>query len=225
MNILLTPMIRDGEEATGSMGNDAPLAALSDRPQLLYGYFKQIFAQVSNPPIDSIREEMVMSMTSHLGGEGNIPSPEFGHAKLIKIDGPILTNAQFAKLRHLECCLLQYRFYSRLLSGASGLQTALDRICKEAASAIRSGKEYLILSDRGVGQDLVPIPALLAVGAVHHHLIREKLRNSSSLILETGEAREIAHFCLLIGYGVGAINPYLAFETFEQTQREPSPKN
>ena len=103
MNILLTPMIRDGEEATGSMGNDAPLSAFSDRPQLLYGYFKQIFAQVSNPPIDSIREEMVMSMTSHLGGEGNILSPEPGHAKLIKIDGPILTNAQFAKLCH---CLL-----------------------------------------------------------------------------------------------------------------------
>ena len=219
MNILLTPMIRDGEEATGSMGNDAPLAALSDRPQLLYGYFKQIFAQVSNPPIDSIREEMVMSMTSHLGGEGNILSPEPGHAKLIKIDGPILTNAQFAKLRHHEkAAPISLLFPAS--EGASGLQKALDRICAEAASAIRSGKEYLILSDRGVGRDHVPIPALLAVGAVHHHLIREKLRSSSSLILETGEAREIAHFCLLIGYGVGAINPYLAFETFEQILSE-----
>ena len=219
LNVLLTPMIRDGEEATGSMGNDAPLAALSDRPQLMYGYFKQIFAQVSNPPVDSIREEMVMSMTSHLGGEGNILNPVPEHAKLIKIDHPVLTNTQFAKLRHHDkAALISLLFPAS--DGSSGLQKALDRICAESSSAIRSGKEYLILSDRGVGRNTVPIPALLAVGAVHHHLIREKLRSSSSLILETGEAREIAHFCLLVGYGVGAINPYLAFETFEQMLAE-----
>ncbi|HCV85996.1 MAG TPA: glutamate synthase large subunit, partial [Deltaproteobacteria bacterium] len=219
LNVLLTPMIRDGEEATGSMGNDAPLAALSDRPQLMYGYFKQIFAQVSNPPVDSIREEMVMSMTSHLGGEGNILNPLPEHAKLIKIDHPVLTNTQFAKLRyHDKAGLISLLFPAS--DGSSGLQKALDRICAESSSSIRSGKEYLILSDRGVCRDKVPIPALLAVGAVHHHLIREKLRSSSSLILETGEAREIAHFCLLVGYGVGAINPYLAFETFEQMLAE-----
>lgn len=219
LNLLLTPMIRDGEEATGSMGNDAPLAVLSERPQLLYSYFKQIFAQVSNPPIDSIREEMVMSMTSHLGGEGNILDPRPGHAKLIRVEGPILTNEQLGKLRNLDNSA-EISLLFPVAEGPQGLQKAVDSICREATKAIRSGREYLILSDRGVGPEQVAIPALLAVGAVHHHLIREKLRSSSSIILETGEAREIAHFCLLIGYGAGAVNPYLAFETFEQILTE-----
>ncbi len=219
LNVLLAPMITDGGEATGSMGNDAPLAVLSDRPQLLYNYFKQIFAQVSNPPIDSIREEMVMSLTSHLGGEGNILRPEPGHARLIKLETPILTNEELCKLHHLDGAA-RLSLLVPVSAGPAGLEQALERLCQEAEAAIRAGKEYLILSDRGVGREHVAIPALLATGAVHHHLIRQKMRSSSSIILETGEAREIAHFCLLVGYGAGAVNPYLAFETFEQMLSE-----
>jgi len=219
LNLLLTPMVSDGAEASGSMGNDTPLAVLSEKPRLLYDYFKQIFAQVSNPPVDAIREELVMSLTSRLGPQRNILEPGPEHARMLKLDHPILNNEQLAQLKELDI----NGFYSSTLSilfdvekGVGGLASALSQLCRQAENAVISGSSFIVLSDRGTGKEQVPIPALLAVAAVHHHLILKRKRYKTGIIVETGEAREIAHFCLLISYGAGAINPYLAFETFEQ---------
>ena len=219
LNILLVPMIKDGQEATGSMGNDVPLAVLSERPQLLYAYFKQLFAQVSNPPVDAIREELVMSLNSHLGPEKNILQITPKHAALLKLTHPVITNQQLVQIKNLN----QPDFKTKTLAmvfnkseGPAGLEKALSVLCRDAQKAIEEGVALLILSDREMNEEKVAIPALLAMGAVHHHLNRRQLRTSGSIVLETGEAREIAHFALLIGYGAGAINPYLAFETFEQ---------
>ncbi len=219
LNLLLTPMVSDGVEASGSMGNDTPLAVLSEKPRLLYDYFKQIFAQVSNPPVDAIREELVMSLTSRLGPQRNILEPGPEHARMLKLDHPILNNEQLAQLKELDI----NDFYSSTLSilfdvekGVGGLASALSQLCRQAENAVISGSSFIVLSDRGTGKEQVPIPALLAVAAVHHHLILKRKRYKTGIIVETGEAREIAHFCLLISYGAGAINPYLAFETFEQ---------
>ena len=219
LNLLLTPMVADGVEASGSMGNDTPLAVLSDKPRLLYDYFKQIFAQVSNPPIDAIREELVMSLTSRLGPQRNILEPGPEHARMLKLEHPVLSNEELAQLKQLD----NPDFYSATLSilfdaekGTDGLATALSQLCRQAENAVKLGSAFLILSDRGVGKEQVPIPALLAVAAVHHHLILKRKRYKIGIIVETGEAREVAHFCLLVSYGAGAINPYLAFETFEQ---------
>ena len=219
LNLLLTPMVSDGAEASGSMGNDTPLAVLSEKPRLLYDYFKQIFAQVSNPPVDAIREELVMSLTSRLGPQRNILEPGPEHARMLKLDHPILNNEQLAQLKELDI----NDFYSSTLSilfdvekGVGGLASALSQLCRQAENAVISGSAFIVLSDRGTGKEQVPIPALLAVAAVHHHLILKRKRYKTGIIVETGEAREIAHFCLLISYGAGAINPYLAFETFEQ---------
>ncbi|MEC9361319.1 MAG: glutamate synthase large subunit [SAR324 cluster bacterium] len=219
LNLLLTPMVSDGFEASGSMGNDTPLAVLSEKPRLLYDYFKQIFAQVSNPPVDAIREELVMSLTSRLGPQRNILEPGPEHARMLKLDHPILNNEQLAQLKELDI----NDFYSSTLSilfdvekGVGGLASALSQLCRKAENAVISGSSFIVLSDRGTGKEQVPIPALLAVAAVHHHLILKRKRYKTGIIVETGEAREIAHFCLLISYGAGAINPYLAFETFEQ---------
>ena len=219
LNLLLTPMVSDGAEASGSMGNDTPLAVLSEKPRLLYDYFKQIFAQVSNPPVDAIREELVMSLTSRLGPQRNILEPGPEHARMLKLDHPILNNEQLAQLKELDI----NDFYSSTLSilfdvekGVGGLASALSQLCRKAENAVISGSAFIVLSDRGTGKEQVPIPALLAVAAVHHHLILKRKRYKTGIIVETGEAREIAHFCLLISYGAGAINPYLAFETFEQ---------
>ena len=219
LNLLLTPMVCDGVEASGSMGNDTPLAVLSEKPRLLYDYFKQIFAQVSNPPVDAIREELVMSLTSRLGPQRNILEPGPEHARMLKLDHPILNNEQLAQLKELDI----NDFYSSTLSilfdvekGVGGLASALSQLCRQAENAVISGSSFIVLSDRGTGKEQVPIPSLLAVAAVHHHLILKRKRYKTGIIVETGEAREIAHFCLLISYGAGAINPYLAFETFEQ---------
>ena len=219
LNLLLTPMVSDGVEASGSMGNDTPLAVLSEKPRLLYDYFKQIFAQVSNPPVDAIREELVMSLTSRLGPQRNILEPGPEHARMLKLDHPILNNEQLAQLKELDI----NGFYSSTLSilfdvekGVGGLASALSQLCRQAENAVISGSSFIVLSDRGTGKEQVPIPSLLAVAAVHHHLILKRKRYKTGIIVETGEAREIAHFCLLISYGAGAINPYLAFETFEQ---------
>lgn len=223
INMLLRPMITSGTEATGSMGNDASLAVLSDRPQVLYNYFKQIFAQVSNPPIDSIREELVMSLTSHLGREQNLLEQGPEHVHLLKVDHPVITNKQLEQIRELEVGNYKTITLSMLFNvneGPAGMKAALDTLCHQAEEAVKNEYALLILSDRGVNEEMIAIPALLAVGAVHHHLIRKRLRISAGIIVETGEAREIAHFCLLLGYGAGAINPYVAFETFEQMQLE-----
>jgi glutamate synthase domain-containing protein 2/glutamate synthase domain-containing protein 1/glutamate synthase domain-containing protein 3 len=221
LRLLMAPMASDGTEAIGSMGNDAALAVLSDRPQLLYNYFKQLFAQVTNPPVDCIREEIIMSMETTIGREFNLLNPTPQSCRQIKLHSPILLNDELDKLRQLEGTT-RGRFKSLTLpilynpkEGAPGLARAVQALCRQASTAIATGHEYIILSDRAVDKKHAPIPALLAVAGVHHHLIREGTRTQVSLVLESGEPREVHHFALLIGYGAGAINPYLAFETIE----------
>ncbi|MBI3411890.1 MAG: glutamate synthase large subunit [Planctomycetes bacterium] len=226
LRILLAAMANDGSEAIGSMGNDAALAVLSDRPQLLYSYFKQLFAQVTNPPIDCIREEIVMSMESTIGREYNLLEPTPASARQIKLKSLMLLTAELDKLRQLEGTT-NGRFKSRTLpilfnpkEGAAGLERELDALCRQASNAIATGTEFLILSDRAIDKHQAPIPALLAIACVHHHLIREGTRTQVSLVLETGEPREVHHFALLVSYGAGAVCPYLAFETLEDMVRQ-----
>jgi len=226
LKILMTPMAGEGNEALGSMGNDAALAVLSDRPQLLYNYFKQLFAQVTNPPVDAIREEIIMSMESTIGREYNLLEPGPESARQIKIEYPILTNEELDKLRQIEA-VSGGKFKSvtlpsvyRVKEGKGGLERALASLCKSADKAISRGCEYIILSDRPVDRIYAPIPAPLAIGAVHHHLIRQGTRTKISLVLESGEPREVHHYALLIGYGAGAVNPYLAFETLDDMIRQ-----
>jgi glutamate synthase (ferredoxin) len=214
LRMLMTPMARDGVEATGSMGNDAPLAVLSERPQLLFNYFKQLFAQVTNPPIDCIREEIIMSSDTTIGTEGNLLKPGPDCCRLINAASPILTNEELAKLRHID------RPYFRSITvpilfdvdeGEAGLAKAMNHVFATVDQAIKDGINIIILSDAGLDKDHAPIPSLLAVAGVHHHTIRKGTRTRIGLVIETGEAREIHHFSLLIGYGAAAINPYLAF--------------
>jgi glutamate synthase (ferredoxin) len=223
LRILLAPMARDAVQPLGSMGTDTPLAVLSNRPQLLYNYFKQLFAQVTNPPIDCIREELITSTYTTIGAEGNLldPRPESCHQILVK--GPVLSNEEFERLRHIN----QPGFKSITLpilyqidEGGKGLEKALDQLFKKATKAIKDGCNILVLSDRGIDGENAAIPALLAVSGMHHHLIRQGTRTRVALVLESGEPREIHHFALLIGYGAGAINPYLAFETLDDMIRQ-----
>jgi len=223
LRILLAPMARDGVEAVGSMGNDAPLAVLSSKPQLLYNYFKQLFAQVTNPPIDCIREELVTSAETTIGSERNLLKPKPMSCNLIELKTPILTNEQFAKLKYINQAGFKSWTLPILFKAAGGeaaLAKAMDDLCACASSAVESGANILVLSDRGVDAELAPIPALLAVAGVHHHLIREGTRTRVGLVLESGEPREVHHFSLLIGYGAGAINPYVAFETLDDMIRQ-----
>ncbi len=223
VKILITPMAVNGVEGLGSMGTDTPLACLSDRPQLLYSYFRQLFAQVTNPPLDANFEELVTSLITYLGREGNLLEENPKACHLIKLNQPILSNADLAKLREVAAGDLRSTTLPMLFNvaeGEAGLKVALDKLCDEAAQAVNEGASILILSDRGVGPDLVPIPSLLATAAVHHHLIRQGTRTQCGLVIETGEAREIHHFCLLIGYGAGAINPYVAFETLADMHKQ-----
>ncbi|HWY85083.1 MAG TPA: glutamate synthase large subunit [Gemmataceae bacterium] len=223
---LLGPMANDGNEAVGSMGNDAALAVLSDKPQLLYNYFKQLFAQVTNPPVDCIREEIIMSMDTTIGREFNLLHPTPDSARQIKLKSPILLNEELDKLRQIEGTT-RGRYKSITLpilyhpkEGAVGLERELRALCRQASTAIATGSEYIILSDRAIDKNHASIPALLAVAGVHHHLIREGTRTQVSIVLESGEPREVHHFALLIGYGAGAINPYLAFETLDDMIRQ-----
>lgn len=217
--LLLRPMARAGEEPIGSMGIDIPLACLSERPQLLFSYFKQLFAQVTNPAIDPIREELVMSTVTYVGPQGNLLDERPDYAHVVKVPIPVIDNAKLEKLRALGPSV---RFGSRTIAttfptadGPEGLRTALDRVCEEAESAADSGASVLVLSDRGVDEGNAPIPSLLACGAVHHHLIRRAKRSKVGIVVESGEPREVMHFCLLIGYGANAVNAYLAYETIE----------
>lgn len=219
LRLLLTPMAMNGVEAVGAMGTDTPLAALSDRPKLLYDYFQQLFAQVTNPPIDSIREAIITSAETTIGSERNLLKPEPESCHLIELKTPILSNAELSKLRHVN----QGQFKSITLSilfdpkqGVKGLEAMMEQICAKADEAIASGINIIILSDRGVDKDRAPIPALLAVAGLHHHLIRQETRTQVGIVLESGEPREVHHYAVLIGYGCGAINPYLAFETIDQ---------
>jgi glutamate synthase (ferredoxin) len=216
LRMLMVPMARDGVEAVGAMGTDTPLSVLSDRPKLLYDYFQQLFAQVTNPPIDSIREEIITSAETTIGSERNLLQPEPESCHLIELKTPILSDAELAKLKHVD----QDGFKSVTLpivfdpqQGKAGLEAAMEQVCTAADAAIAQGVNIVILSDRLVNAQNAPIPALLAVAGLHHHLIRTGMRTRIGLVLESGEPREVHHYALLIGYGCGAINPYLAFET------------
>jgi glutamate synthase (NADPH/NADH) large chain len=218
VRMLMLPMAIRGEEAIGSMGTDTPLACLSDKPQPLFHYFKQLFAQVTNPPIDPIREELVMSLTSYIGTERNILDETPQHCHTLKLPQPILTNWDLEKLRRVSwgdflATTLPMLFPAD--GGAKELERALHALCRRASLAIKSGYTLLILSDRGVDEEYAPIPSLLALTAVHNHLVRDGTRTQVALIIESGEPREVMHNCLLIGYGASAVNPYLAIETLE----------
>jgi len=216
LKFIVGPMAKQGEEAVGSMGEDAPLAVLSEKPKLLYNYFKQLFAQVTNPAIDSIREELVMSTEATLGPEGNLLEETAEQCHQLKLPHAIVSNKDLEKIRHIDEGRLKATtlpIVFKASRGVDGLEPALQQLCQEASKAIRHGYTILILSDRDIDQDHVPIPALLATAAVHHHLIREGTRTKVGIAVETGEARELMHFALLIGYGAGAINPYLALES------------
>jgi len=223
MKMVLLPMAVTGQEALGSMGADTPLACLSERPQLLYNYFKQLFAQVTNPPLDANFEALVTSLYTYLGREANLldESPQACH--MVKLRQPILSNSDLEKLRELSDSTLRSVTIPMLFNaadGQAGLERALAEVRANASKAIADGASILILSDRGVDADRAPIPSLLATSAVHHHLIREGTRTLAGLVIETGEAREAHHFCLLIGYGAGAVNPYLVFETLADFAHE-----
>ncbi len=219
LRILLGPMAAQGVEPVGSMGTDTALAVLSDRPRLLYDYFKQLFAQVTNPPLDAIREELVTDMSSTLGAERNLLKPEPESCHQIRIEYPILDNDETARIRRnpdptLRAVTLSTLFDPR--EGSGGIAGAMDELCRRASAAVADGCAVLVLSDRGVDADHAPIPALLVTAGVHHHLVREGTRTRCALIVESGEPREPHHMSLLLGYGAGAINPYLAFETIEE---------
>jgi len=222
LKFFLEPMAKNGEDPVGSMGSDTPIAVLSKRPRLLYDYFKQNFAQVTNPPIDPIREELVMSLVSMIGPRPNLLGHQAGAHKRLEVHQPVLTDADVQKIRSIEE-LVDGAFRTATVDctwpaaeGANGLAGALQRICMSATDAVLADFNILILSDRAVAADRIPVPAALATAAVHHHLIRQGLRMQTGLVVETGEAREVHHFCVLAGYGAEAINPYMAFETLEQ---------
>ena len=218
LKMILAPMAAKGEEPVGSMGTDTPLACLSDRPQLLFNYFKQLFAQVTNPPIDPIREEMVMSLISFIGTERNILEETARNCHTLKMPQPVLANRELEQLRRVSkgdllATTLTALFRSQ--DGETGLRRGLDELCRRASLAVKNGYTLLIISDRGVDQSFAPIPSLLSLAAVHNLLVREGTRTQVALIIESGEPREVMHFALLIGYGASAINPYLAIESLE----------
>jgi glutamate synthase domain-containing protein 2/glutamate synthase domain-containing protein 1/glutamate synthase domain-containing protein 3 len=218
LKMILVPMASAGEEPVGSMGTDTPLACLSDKPQSLFNYFKQLFAQVTNPPIDPIREEMVMSLTSYIGSERNILEEVPENCHMLKLEHPLLSNRELEKLRrvsHRDLLATTLPALFRASEGEAGLKRALDELCQRASLSVKAGYSLLILSDRGVDKDYAPIPSLLALAAVHNLLVREETRTQVALIIESGEPREVMHFALLSGYGASAINPYLALETVE----------
>jgi glutamate synthase (NADPH/NADH) large chain/glutamate synthase (ferredoxin) len=223
LKMVITPMIVTGEEAVSSMGTDTPLAVLSDRPQLLFKYFKQLFAQVTNPPIDPIREQLVMSLVTNIGPKPNLMDESPESCRRIKVQQPILTNADLQKIRGISDPNFRsktLRMLFRVAEGPDGLGAAVDAMCREASQAIKDGYKFLILSDRGVDEQWAPIPSLLGISAVHHHLIRECSRTEVGLILETGEPRDVHQFACLIGYGAGTINPYLVFESLVDMERD-----
>jgi len=223
LRLILAPMATNGIEPTGSMGHDSALAVLSDRPRLLYDYFQQLFAQVTNPPLDAIREALVTQVSITLGAEGNLLDPTPVSCRHIRIDSPILDNAQLARIRHCG----QAGFKSATLemvypvsSDGSGLEQAMNELCRKASQAVADGVTILVLSDRNADQANAPAPALLATSGIHHHLVREGIRTKVGLIVESGEPREVHHMALLLGYGASAINPYLAFETLDDMIRQ-----
>ena len=223
LRFLIGPMANDGVQPIGAMGTDTPLAVLSNKPQLLYNYFKQLFAQVTNPPIDPIREEIITSTETMVGARGGLLNPQPESCSLIKLEHPLLTDEELAKLRHVDgkkfkSVTLPILF--KAAKGEAGLEAALKKLFSAADKAIAAGANIVILSDRGINAKNVPVPALLAVAGLHHHLIRRGTRSKVGLVLESGEPREVHHFALLISYGCSAINPYLAYETIDDMIRE-----
>ena len=229
LRVIIGPMATNGVEPTGSMGNDTPLAVLSDRPQLLANYFKQLFAQVTNPPLDAIREEIITSMISTIGREENLLDCTPEQARLLRLETPVITNAQCARIKalgsgtvadHPGLVATTLSTLFQAAEGAAGLRKRIDELRAEASAAIQAGSSILVLSDRGGSRELAAVPALLATAAVHHQLVNEGTRTRCGLVVETGEAREVQHFATLTGYGAGAVNPYLAFATIDQMQAE-----
>ena len=226
LRILLTPMAKSGAEALGSMGTDTPIAVLSSRPRLLFDYFTQLFAQVTNPPLDAIREELVTSLATFLGPEGNALSASPAHARQLVLDFPVIDNDELAKIVHINAdgdlpgyATHVVRGLYDVTGGAAAMRERLEEIFAEVSQAIRRGARFVVLSDRDSGRDLAPIPSLLLTAAVHHHLIREKTRTQVGMIVEAGDVREVHHVALLIGFGAAAVNPYLAMETVEDLVR------
>jgi glutamate synthase domain-containing protein 2/glutamate synthase domain-containing protein 1/glutamate synthase domain-containing protein 3 len=222
LKTILKPMLENAQEPVGSMGNDTPQAVLSHRPQLLYNYFQQLFAQVTNPAIDSIREELVMSLETYLGPEKNILQEGPGHCHKLRVKNPILTNEDLEKIRGVKVNNFKTKTISLLFKVANkdAFRQRLGEIRREAAAAVKKGYTFIILSDRGVDQDNAGLPALLASAAVHHYLVRHTLRNQLGIILESAEPREVHHFALLFGYGADCVNPYLALEAVKYIVRE-----
>ncbi len=223
LQFMLIPLIHEQRDPLGSMGNDSALACLSDQPRLVYDYFKQLFAQVTNPAIDSIREDVIMSLECYIGPEANLLEVGEQHAHRLRIPHPILTNEELAALKHID-----HRGWSSQTiditygvgDADAGIVPTLDRICREAEAAIDAGHSLLVLSDRNIGEDRIPISALLACGALHQHLVKIAKRTRIGIVVESGEAREVHHHCLLVGYGADGINPYLAFESLWQARRD-----
>ncbi|MGE4615902.1 MAG: glutamate synthase large subunit, partial [Gammaproteobacteria bacterium] len=223
LRLLMQPMARDGAEAIGSMGTDAALAVLSNRSRLLYDYFKQLFAQVTNPPLDGIREQLVTQISTSIGPEGNLLKPSPESCRQIRLDSPIVENRDLEKIRNVNTLGLRSKTIDAtypVAEGVLGLEAAMDRIREEADTAIDNGYAFLILSDREMDKDNAPIPAALATAGIHHHLVRNGRRTRASLVVESGEPREVHHFAVLLGYGASVINPYLAFETLDDMLRQ-----
>ena len=223
MKVMLAPLAINGEEAIGSMGNDTPLAVLSGRRPLMYSYFKQLFAQVTNPPIDPIREAVVMSVQSLVGSERNLLDETPEHARQLVIDNPILRDDELERLRQVDSEVFKAHtidFTWPVAEGADGLEPAIERICAEADAALAAGANILIVSDRLVGPERVAMPSLLAVGAIHHHLVRAGTRLQAGLVVESGEPRSVQSVAVLIGYGAAAVNPYLMLATIGQLVAE-----
>ncbi|MGL4255853.1 MAG: glutamate synthase large subunit, partial [Microbacterium sp.] len=224
VKILLTPMGQTGAEPLGAMGSDTPVAVLSERPRLLFDYFTQQFAQVTNPPLDSIREEVVTSLSLGLGPERNLLEWGPDHTRVVTLDFPVIDNDELAKIQHIDTALpgrtsVTIRGLYRVEAGHKGMQKRLTRMCQEVDQAIEDGAEFIVLSDRDSNKDLAPIPSLLMLAAVHHHLIRKQTRMKCGLVVEAGDVREVHHVATLIGYGASAVNPYLAMETVEYLVR------
>ncbi|MBI1377487.1 MAG: glutamate synthase large subunit [Frankiales bacterium] len=227
LRVILAPMARSGAEAIGSMGTDTPIAVLSQRPRLLFDYFQQLFAQVTNPPLDAIREELVTSLSSHIGPELNLLDATPSHCRQVILPFPVIDNDELAKILHINAdgdlpgfAATKIKALYEVDGGGAALEARLDEICTEVSAAIADGKRFVVISDRDSDSDLAPIPSLLVTAAVHHHLVRSKERTYVSLVVEAGDVREVHHVALLIGYGAAAINPYLAMETVEDLARQ-----